>query len=80
MILVLLFLANASGPAVYAVRLWPLVCWDCGCVDVCVLSVLCVAARRGLCERPITRPGVSCRVYVVCGHIQQYPCTPTMFR
>jgi hypothetical protein len=50
--------------------LQPLACWDCRfesrcSMNICLLWVL-VLSGRGLCDRPITRPEKSYRLWCVC--------------
>ena len=59
--------ADPGGRAVLAVGVRALACWDCefesrrGYECLSFVSVVC-STDRGLCDRPIPRPGLSYRV------------------
>jgi len=59
---------DVSGRAVKDVGLWQLACWiavsnPAGGISVC--CGCCVLSGRGICDRLITRPEESCRVWCV---------------
>jgi len=78
--------SDPNGRAVYGVGLRPLACWDCWFESrrrhACLfpVNVVCCAGR-GICVRPILRPGGSYRLCVciaACDQVQQNPLTPTV--
>jgi hypothetical protein len=69
LVLCILTIAGPSGRAVHGVGLRPLACWSCG-FEFCagITSVSCewsVLSSRGLCDKLITRPEESYRLWCV---------------
>jgi len=55
----------SDGRCQWPRALRPFTLWDCELFEVCLLWVLCVVKKSGLCDGLITRPGKSYRVWCV---------------